>query len=73
MTSNLASDEIAQHVLQLRKEAKQIRRKRLEGKIAINQFIYRIFIKLLMFLNKIAYTPQFSVIFCHKYYHILCI
>lgn len=33
MTSNLASDEIAQHALQLRKEAKQIRDKRLEGKI----------------------------------------
>lgn len=73
MTSNLASDEIAQHALQLRKEAKQIRDKRLEGKIGTNQFIYRVFVKLLMFVNKISYTPQSAAFFCHKYYHILCI
>jgi ATP-dependent Clp protease ATP-binding subunit ClpB len=33
MTSNLASDDIAQHALQLREEAKQIRDERLDGKI----------------------------------------
>lgn len=71
MTSNLASDEIAQHALQLRKEAKQIRDKRLEGKIGTNQFIYRVFIKLWMFMNKIFYAPQFAAIFYHKYYHIM--
>jgi hypothetical protein len=35
MTSNLASDEIAQHALELRKEARHITDKRLEGKIGI--------------------------------------
>jgi hypothetical protein len=38
MTSNLASDEIAQHALELRKEVKEITDKRLEGKIGTNQF-----------------------------------
>jgi hypothetical protein len=33
MTSNLANDEIAQHALHLRREAKLITDKRLEGKI----------------------------------------
>ena len=33
MTSNLASDEIAEHALQLRKEAERLRDQRLEGKI----------------------------------------
>jgi hypothetical protein len=56
MTSNLASDEIAQHAIQLRNEAKQIRDKRLEGKIGTAQFISWAFMKLLMFLNKTSYT-----------------
>ena len=33
MTSNLASDEIADHALQLRREAEDIQRQRLEGKL----------------------------------------
>ena len=33
MTSNLASDEIAEHALQLRKEAGEIYEKRSHGKI----------------------------------------
>jgi hypothetical protein len=44
MTSNLASDEIAQHALELRKEAKHITDKRLEGIIGINKCICRVFI-----------------------------
>jgi hypothetical protein len=36
MTSNLASEEIAQHGLQLRREAKLITDQRLEGRIGTN-------------------------------------
>nr|CAD7592204.1 unnamed protein product [Timema genevievae] len=35
MTSNLASDEIAEHALQLRKEAEEIATQRLEGKLGM--------------------------------------
>ena len=35
MTSNLASDEIAEHALQLREEAKEIHEKRSHGQIGI--------------------------------------
>jgi len=38
MTSNLANEEIAQHALHLRREAKLIAEKRLEGRIGT--FIY---------------------------------
>jgi hypothetical protein len=44
MTSNLASDEIAQHALELRKEAKHITDKRLEGKIGITKFMCSVFV-----------------------------
>lgn len=44
MTSNLASDEIAQHALELRKEAKHITDNRLEDKIGTDNFICWVFI-----------------------------
>lgn len=40
MTSNLASDEIAEHALQLRKEVKDLMNKRLEGKIGTKFYFF---------------------------------
>jgi hypothetical protein len=46
MTSNLANEEIAQHALQLRREAKLITDRRLEGKIGTNWFVCEVCIKM---------------------------
>lgn len=42
MTSNLASEEIAEHALQLREEAERVTKERYEGKIGMNNVFHRL-------------------------------
>ena len=63
MTSNLASEEIAEHALQLREEAQQVSRERYEGKIGES----------LSILNPFPITnPNGSIFHFHFSHHVHC-